>query len=55
MHRVMTLGHMVATTQFPWQIIPGLHEKNEFCAEQLPARKGIQMMKQLQASYRVSV
>ena len=55
MHRVMTLGHIVATTRIPWQKFLGLHKKKKFSADQLLAKKGIEMMREWQASYQVSI
>ena len=53
-HRGMTLGHIVATTKLPWKKLFGLKKKKEFDAEKLLAKKGIEMMKEWQASYQVS-
>ena len=53
-HRLMTLGHIVATTKLPWKKSFGLKKKKKFNADKLLAKKGIEMMKEWQASYQVS-
>jgi chitin synthase len=51
MHRMMTLGHIVATTTIPWRKALGIHKKKKFNADALLAKKGIAMMKEWQSSY----
>ena len=54
-HRMMTLGHTVATTRIPWQNLLGLHKKKKFNADQLLAKRGIEMMKEWQQCYQVPI
>ena len=54
MHRIMTLGHIVATTSIPWRKALGIHKKKKFNADALLAKRGIAMMKEWQNSYQVS-
>ena len=53
MHRIMTLGHIVATTTIPWRKALGIHKKQKFNADALLAKRGIAMMKEWQNSYQV--
>ena len=53
MHRIMTLGHIVATTTIPWRKALGIHKKKKFNADALLAKRGIAMMKEWQNSYQV--
>ena len=53
-HRLLTLGHIVATTKLPWKKSFRLKKKKEYDADTLLAKKGIAIIKEWQASYQVS-
>merc|ERR1712136_466111 len=50
-HRLLTLGHIVATTKIPWKKAFGLGKKKQFNADKMLAKRGIEIMKEWQASY----
>jgi len=50
-HRLLTLGHIVATTRIPWKKALGLGKKKQFNADKMLAKRGIEIMKEWQASY----
>ena len=54
-HRLLTLGHIVATTKIPWKKAFGLGKKKQFNADKMLAKRGIEIMKEWQASYQVSL
>ena len=54
-HRLLTLGHIVATTKIPWKKALGLGKKKQFNADKMLAKRGIEIMKEWQASYQVSL
>lgn len=52
-HRLLTLGQIVASTKIPWK--KSFQKKKKFNADKMLAKRGIEMMKEWQASYEVSI
>ena len=48
MHRIKTLGHIVATTEIPWR-----KKKDKYNADDMLKQEGIKMIKEWQNSYEV--
>ena len=52
-HRIMTLGHIVATTKIGFGRLFGLGQKDNFDGDKFLAKKGVEMLKEWQSNYQV--
>ena len=61
MHRIMTLGHIVATTTIPWKEVLGnainflFCKEEKFDADAMLAKEATEIIRELQSSYQVSL
>ena len=54
-HRLMTLGHIVATTKIPWKKAFGLGKKKKLNADETLTKRGVDIVKGWQTAYQVSL
>ena len=54
-HRLLTLGHIVATTKIPWKKALGLEKEKKFNADETLAKRGTDIVKRWQTAYQVSL
>ena len=54
-HRLLTLGHIVATTKIPWKKAFGLGKKKKLNADETLTKRGVDIVKGWQTAYQVSL
>lgn len=54
-HRLLTLGHIVATTKIPWKKALGLGKEKKLNADKTLTKRGVDIVKRWQTAYQVSL